>query len=90
MDITAVLALAVLVGMLVGLAAYVTVFQKQQPQQQQRAASDEHEEPVQVRLPASALACDCAILLCRLLHSVLHMLAGVTAAAATWAVDAVW
>jgi cytochrome c-type biogenesis protein CcmH/NrfG len=48
MDITAVLALAVLVGMLVGLAAYVTMFQKQQPQQQQRAASDEDQEPVQV------------------------------------------
>jgi uncharacterized protein HemX len=48
MDITAVLALAVLVGLVVGLAAYVTVFQKQQPQQQQRASPDEDDEPVQV------------------------------------------
>jgi hypothetical protein len=56
MDITAVLALAVLVGMLVGLSAYVTVFQKQQPQQQQRAAADEDEEPVQVWL---LIFCDC-------------------------------
>lgn len=47
MDITAVLALAVLVGLVVGLAAYVIVFQKQQPQQTQRAPPDEDEEPVQ-------------------------------------------
>ncbi|KAF6264219.1 DDRGK domain-containing protein [Scenedesmus sp. NREL 46B-D3] len=47
MDITAVLALAVLVGMLVGLTAYVTIFQKRQPQQMQGPAPDEEDEPVQ-------------------------------------------
>ena len=61
MDITAVLALAVLVGLVVGLAAYVTVFQKQQSQQTQRASPDEDEEPVQVCCQQQQLLlCCCA------------------------------
>jgi hypothetical protein len=82
MDITAVLALAVLVGMLVGLAAYVTVFQKQQPQQQQRAAPDEDEEPVQVWLLALLrLHCrSCCMQPCRCLQDI-HSAA---AAAVVW------
>lgn len=48
MYFTAVLALAVLVGLIVGLAAYVLVIPKQQVQQQKPQQPEEEDEPRQV------------------------------------------